>query len=103
MVSKAFLKCVEIIEKILEDGYKLEVTEKVVNQKITLLIGMDKRTHQKYIQTLLEFAFLKPKVKNQNNMIFTVNIEKVEKFLRKELREKLVQPTLMDGRFKLER
>jgi len=54
MVSKAFRKCVELVEDMLSRGYKLQITSIEVEKLIKIGIGADKRTVQKYVRMLTE-------------------------------------------------
>jgi DNA replication protein DnaD len=60
MVSKAFKKCVQLIEEMLNKGYTLQIPSTEVERLIKISIGAGKRTVKKYTQMLTEdLAFLK--------------------------------------------
>jgi len=66
MVSKAFRKCVELVEEMLRKGYTLQTPSSKVERLIKIGIGADKRTVKKYVQMLTEdLAFLKAVAKNR--------------------------------------
>jgi len=104
MVSKAFKKCIELIEEMLREGYKLQITSLEVEKLIKISIGADKRTVQKYTRILTEdLAFLKTVTKNQFGIvIYKINIEAIEQFINEHLKEKLKQLRLSDIRLKQE-
>jgi len=104
MVSKAFKKCIELIEEMLGEGYRLQITSLEVEKLIKISIGADKRTVQKYTRILTEdLAFLKTVTKNQFGIvIYKINIEAIEQFINEHLKEKLKQLRLSDIRLKQE-
>jgi hypothetical protein len=102
MVSKAFRKCVELVEEMLSRGYRLQITSTEVERIIKIGIGADKRTVQKYVRMLTEdFGFLKTATKNQFGIIiYRIDIEAIEQFVNEHLKEKLKQLRLSDVRLK---
>jgi hypothetical protein len=104
MVSKAFRKCVELVEDMLSRGYKLQITSTEVEKLIKIGIGADKRTVQKYVRMLTEdLAFLKTVTKNPFGVvIYRIDIEAVEQFVGEHLKEKLRQLRLSDIRLRQE-
>jgi hypothetical protein len=93
MVSKAFRKCVELIEEMLSRGFKLQISQTEVERLIKIGIGADKRTVQKYLRMLTEdLGFLKTVTKNPfGTVIYRINVQAVEQFVGQHLREKLKQ------------
>jgi len=64
-ISKAFRKCVELVEEMLEKGYRLQISSTEVERLIKIGLGADKRTVQKYMRMLTEdLGFLKVSAKN---------------------------------------
>ena len=104
MVSKAFRKCVELVEDMLSRGYKLQITSTEVEKLIKIGIGADKRTVQKYVRMLTEdLAFLKTVTKNPFGVvIYRIDIEAIEQFVGEHLKEKLRQLRLSDIRLRQE-
>ena len=102
MVSKAFRKCVELVEEMLSRGYRLQITSTEVERIIKIGIGADKRTVQKYMRMLTEdFGFLKTATKNQFGIvIYRIDVEAIEQFVNEHLKEKLRQLKLSDLRLK---
>jgi hypothetical protein len=102
MVSKAFRKCVELVEEMLSRGYKLQITSAEVEKLVKIGIGADKRTVQKYVRMLTEdLAFLKTVTKNPFGIvIYRIDIEAIEQFLGEHFKEKLRQLRLSDIRLK---
>jgi hypothetical protein len=102
MVSKAFRKCVELVEEMLSRGYRLQITSTEVERLIKIGIGADKRTIQKYLKMLTEdLGFLKTAAKNPFGIvIYRIDIEAIEQFVNEHLKEKLRQLKLSDLRLK---
>jgi hypothetical protein len=102
MVSKAFRKCIELVEEMLGRGYRLQIPSTEVERLIKIGIGADKRTIQKYVRMLTEdFGFLKTATKNQFGIvIYRIDIEAIEQFVNEHLKEKLRQLKLSDIRLK---
>ncbi len=102
MVSKAFKKCVELVEEMISRGYRLQISSTEVERLIKIGIGADKRTVQKYMRMLTEdLAFLKTATKNPLGItIYRINVEAIEAFINQHLKEKLKQLRLNDIRLK---
>ena len=104
MVSKAFRKCVELVEEMLRRGYTLQIPSSEVERLIKIEVGADKRTVRKYVQMLTEdLAFLKAVAKNPFGIvIYRIDVEAVEQFVSEHLKERLKQLRLSDIRLKSE-
>jgi len=104
MVSKAFRKCIELIEEILKEGYRLQVPSTHVEKLIKVHVGADKRTIQKYMKMLTEdLGFLETTAKNPLGIIiYTIDIPTIEQYVSEHLKEKLRQLTLLDVRLREE-
>jgi len=102
MVSKAFRKCVELVEEMLSRGYTLQIPSSEVERLIKIEVGADKRTVRKYVQMLTEdLAFLKTVAKNPFGIvIYRIDVEAVEQFVSEHLKERLKQTRLSDIRLK---
>ena len=102
MVSKAFRKCVELVEEMLGRGYRLQIPSTEVERIIKIGIGADKRTIQKYLKMLTEdLEFLKTAAKNPFGIvIYRINVGAIEQFVNEHLKEKLRQLKLSDLRLK---
>jgi hypothetical protein len=102
MVSKAFRKCVELVEEMLGRGYRLQIPSTEVERIIKIGIGADKRTIQKYLKMLTEdLGFLKTAAKNPFGIvIYRIDVEAIEQFVSQHLNEKLRQLKLSDIRLK---
>jgi demethoxyubiquinone hydroxylase (CLK1/Coq7/Cat5 family) len=98
MVSKAFTKCVELVEEMLGRGYRLQISSTEVERLIKIGIGADKRTVQKYMRMLTEdLGFLKIAAKNPFGVvIYRIDVEAIEQFVNEHLKEKLRQLKLSD-------
>lgn len=53
-MSKAFKKCVELVEEMLREGYRLQISSAHVERLIKIHVGADRRTVQKYTRLLSE-------------------------------------------------
>jgi hypothetical protein len=104
MVSKAFKKCVELVEEILREGYRLQIPSTHVEKLIKVHVGADKRTIQKYMKMLTEdLGFLEATAKNPLGIIiYRIDIPTIEQYVSEHLKEKLRQLTLLDVRLKQE-
>jgi hypothetical protein len=102
MVSKAFRKCVELVEEMLSKGFKLQISQTEVERLIKIGIGADKRTVQKYIKMLTEdLGFLKIAAKNPfGTVVYRIDVPAIEQFVGQHLKEKLKQMRLSDVRLK---
>jgi|GEM_PF-2504133 hypothetical protein len=102
MVSKAFRKCVELVEEMLSKGFKLQISQTEVERLIKIGIGADKRTVQKYIKMLTEdLGFLKIAAKNPfGTVVYRIDVPAIEQFISQHLKEKLKQLRLSDIRLK---
>jgi len=102
MVSKAFRKCLELVEEMLKRGYTLQIPSSEVERLIKIGIGADKRTVKKYVQMLTEdLAFLKTVTKNPFGIvIYRIDVEAVEQSVSEHMKEKLRQLKLNDIRLK---
>jgi len=96
MVSKAFKKCVELVEAMIKDGYSLQIPSTHVEKLIKIHIGADKRTIRKYMNMLIEdLEFLEVITKNPLGIyICRIDIETVEQYVSEHMKEKLGQLTL---------
>ncbi|MDI6905255.1 MAG: hypothetical protein QMD13_07200 [Candidatus Bathyarchaeia archaeon] len=104
MSSKAFKKCVELVEEMVREGYRLQIPSKHVEKLIKIHIGADKRTVQKYMKMLLEdLGFLKIVTKSPFGIyIYRIDIETIEQYVSEHMKEKLKQLTLLDLRLREE-
>ncbi|RLC80792.1 MAG: hypothetical protein DRI61_05010 [Chloroflexi bacterium] len=105
MVSKAFRKCVELVEEMLCRGYTLQIPSSEVERLIKIGIGADKRTVRKYMGMLTEdLGFLEVSARNPLGItIYRIDIPAVEQFVSKHMKEKLRQLKLNDIRLKQNR
>ena len=102
MVSKAFRKCVELVEEMLSRGFRLQISQTEVERLIKIGIGADKRTVQKYMRMLTEdLGFLKTAAKNPfGTVVYSINVPAIEQFVSQHLKEKPKQMRLSDIRLK---
>jgi len=103
-VGKAFRRCVELVEGILREGYRLQIPSTYVEKLIKVHVRADKRTIQKYLKMLTEdLGFLETTAKNPFVIyIYRIDIETIEQFVSEHLKEKLRQLTLFDARLREE-
>jgi len=104
LVSKAFKKCVKLVEEMLRKGYRLQISSTHVEKLIKIHIGADKRTVQKYMRLLTEdFGFLQTVTKNPFGIyIYRIDIETIEQYVSEHMKERLRQLTLLDLRLREE-
>jgi hypothetical protein len=104
LVSKAFKKCVELVEEMLREGYRLQISSTHVDRLIKIHIGADKRTIRKYMKLLTEdLGFLQTATKNPFGIyIYRIDIETIEQHISEHMKEKLRQLTLLDLRVREE-
>lgn len=104
MVSKAFKKCVEFVEDMLREGYRLQISSTHVDRLIKIHVGVDKRTVQKYMKLLSEdLEFLQTVTKNPLGIyIYKIDIETIEQYVSEHMKERLRQLTLPDLRVREE-
>ena len=103
-MGKAFRRCVELVEGILGEGYRLQIPSTYVEKLIKVHVRADKRTIQKYLKMLTEdLGFLETTAKNPFVIyIYRIDIETIEQFVSEHLKEKLRQLTLFDARLREE-
>jgi len=104
MVSKAFRKCVDLIEEMIREGYRLQIPSTHVERLIKIHVGADKRTIQKYMTMLTaDLGFLENTAKNPLGIIiYRIDIPTIEQHVSEHLKEKLRQLTLLDMQLKQE-
>jgi len=104
LVSKALKKCVELVEEMLREGYRLQISSTHVDRLIKIHVGADKRTVQKYMRLLTEdFGFLQTVTKNPFGVcIYRIDIETIEQYVSEHMKERLRQLTLLDLRLREE-
>jgi hypothetical protein len=103
-VSKAFKKCVAVVEEMVREGYHLQISSTHVDRLIKIHVGADKRTVQKYMKLLTEdLGFLQTVTKNPFGIyIYRIDIETIEQHVSENMKEKLRQLTLPDLRLRKE-
>jgi len=104
LVSKAFRNCVELVEEMLKEGYRLQIPSTLVEKLIKVHVGADKRTIQKYMKMLTEdLGFLETSARNPLGIIiYRIDIPTIEQYVSEHLKEKLKQLTLLDVRLREE-
>jgi len=103
-VSKAFKKCVQLVEEMLREGYRLQISSTHVDRLIKIHVGADKRTIRKYMRLLSEdLGFLQTVTKNPFGIyIYRIDIETIEQYVSEHMKERLRQLTLLDLRLREE-
>ncbi|MEM1564044.1 MAG: hypothetical protein QW161_05175, partial [Candidatus Bathyarchaeia archaeon] len=101
-VSKAFRKCIELVEEMISKGYRLQIPSTEVERLIKISVGADKRTVQKYMRMLTEdLGFLKTATKNPLGIvIYRIDVEAIEQFVTEHLKESARQLKLSDIKLK---
>ncbi|RLC36474.1 hypothetical protein DRH29_04500 [candidate division Kazan bacterium] len=75
--------CEEIINFLLNEGFRIEVSKSDVEKAIMYIRGIDERTIQKWLKALVIFGYLKPRTP----FIYQINPIKVPRVM-KMLKEK---------------
>jgi len=98
LVSKAFRKCVELVEEMVKEGYRLQIPSTHVERLVKVNVGADKRTVQKYLKLLIDdLGFLKTVAKNPVGIyVYRIDIDTIEHYIGEYMKEKLSQLTLLD-------
>jgi len=65
--------CEQIIERLLREGYRYQVTLATVEKAIMLVRGADQRTVNKWIRTLITLEYLT----HEHHGVFKINILKI--------------------------
>jgi hypothetical protein len=104
LVSKAFKKCVQLVEEMLREGYRLQISSTHFEKLIKIHVGADKRTIRKYMKLLTkDLAFLETVTKNPFGIyIYRIDIETVEQYVSEHMKEGLRQLKLPDLRLREE-
>lgn len=75
MVSKAFKTCLLLIEKMVKHNYVNQIDKQELEKLISMYIGADKRTINKYISVCVQFEFLKPHLFQKKGQVTVYKID----------------------------
>ena len=80
MVSKAYRKCLLLIEKMVKHNYINQISKTELEKLISKYIGADQRSKKKYLCVCVQFGFLKPHIlqKNGDVSIFKIDLMKAD-------------------------
>jgi len=80
MVSKAYRKCLLLIEKMVKHNYVNQIDKQELEKLISMYIGADPRTIDKYVSVCVQFEFLKPHLfqKKGEVAVYTINLVKAD-------------------------
>ena len=93
MVSKAFKKCLVLIEKMIEHRFVNQISRKDLEKLISMYIGADYRTIKLYLRVCVQFEFLKPHIfKGKGEVtVFKINLVKadaaIKEFLGRDMKQ----------------
>jgi len=78
MVSKAYKTCLLLIEKMVKHNYVNQIDKAEVEKLISMYIGADKRTIEKYVSVCVQFEFLKPHLFQKKGEVSVYKIDLVK-------------------------
>jgi len=80
MVSKAYKSCLLLIEKMVKHNYVNQIDKAELEKLISIYIGADQRTINKYVCVCVQFEFLTPHVfqKKDEVAVYKVNLMKAD-------------------------
>jgi deoxyribodipyrimidine photolyase-like uncharacterized protein len=76
--------CKQIIAALIKEGYRHQVRKADLEKTIMILRGIDPRTMQNWIKTLISFEYITPAALN----VYTINVEKCPELIINGLKEK---------------
>lgn len=87
MVSRAFKKCLELIEKLPRHKFVNQISKKDLERLISMYIGADQRTLEMYVRVCVDFGFLEPHIvkKKDQVTVFKINLVKADAAIRQFL------------------
>lgn len=79
MVSKAYRKCLLLIEKMVKHGYGNQIDQEELEKIISMYIGADQRTIEKYVRVCVQFDFITPHILKKGTLpVYLINLRKAD-------------------------
>jgi len=79
MVSKAYRKCLLLIEKMVKHGYGNQIDQEELEKIISMYIGADQRTVKKYVRVCVQLEFLEPHILRRGKVsVYKINLMKAQ-------------------------
>ena len=96
MVSKAYRKCLLLIEKMVKHRYVRQINHDALAKLISKYIGADERTIEKYARVCVQWKLLTPHPVNKD--AFYINLSTADKEMRAVFDRPMKQLTLEQTR-----
>jgi len=78
MVSRAYRKCLLLIEKMVKHGFINQISKTELQKLISKYIGADQRTINKYLCVCVQFEFLRPHILQKTGEVSVYAIDLVK-------------------------
>jgi len=92
VVSKAFKNCLELIEKMVKHGYVNQINRESLAKLVSMYIGADQRTIDKYARVCAQWELLTPHPTNKE--VYYINLLTVDKQMNEVFGRSMKQITL---------
>jgi len=95
-VSKAFKKCLLLMEKLVEHRFVNQISKNDLERLISMYIGADPRTLELYLRVCVQFGFLKPHIfKGKGEVtVFKINLIEADAAIKQYLGRDMKQTAL---------
>lgn len=99
MVSKAYRKCLLLIEKTVKHGYGNQIDQEELEKLIAMYIGADPRTIEKYVRVCVQFKFIEPHILKKGTLpVYRINLVKADHAMTEVYGRDLRQVQLIPGK-----
>jgi len=78
MVSRAYKTCLLLIEKMVKHGFINQISKAELQKLISMYIGADQRTTNKYLCVCVQFEFLRPHIFQKTGEVSVYAIDLVK-------------------------
>ena len=97
MVSKAFKTCLLLVEKMVKHNYVNQIDKAELEKLISMYIGADERTIEKYVRVCVQFGLLKPHIQKHGKIsVFCINLSRVDHEMKQVFGRNLRQLELLE-------
>jgi len=96
MVSKAYRKCLLLIEKMVKHHYLRQINHEDLAKLISKEIGADERTVEKYARVCVQWGLLTPHPENKD--VFYINLLEADREMKEVFDRPMKQLTLPEAR-----